>query len=65
MYNEMAILKLVQVSVLLQCVQYIISLELEGAKLPLYKVAVLHLLTPSGRYNLHLSLTLFICELCH
>ena len=31
--------------------KYIVPLELEGGKLPLYKVAVYHLLTPRGRYH--------------
>ena len=38
---------------LLKLIPYIhvIPLELEGAKLPLYKVAVYALLTPRGRYS--------------
>ena len=37
-------------NIIIQASEYIVPLELEGAELPLYKVAVQHLLIPKGRY---------------
>ena len=42
---------------------YIVPLELEGAELPLCKVAVQHLLTPKGRHvHLHVCTQQMECN---
>ena len=43
---------------------HIVPLELEGGELPLYKVAVSHLLTPRGRYVSHVCVYMILGLVC-